>query len=203
MFLIPLMLLKKTWRTTIMGKKKKGFYHAENKKNCCNCSVPISLIDDFDLEYFAEAANKMTMRTTLEYIKIVELKNYRSGKSSFSYLEENYLDPIWVTFPMYKLDVLFDEFQEKSLQLIQVGLCRQYWKQDKIMFDEAVPPLVLSMTDLEIGFIACLMPLSMSVLAFISEVTTPRVRSMAQSIKEKVIAAFIIFSFYNLKACSF
>lgn len=126
---------------------------------------------------------------------------YRSGKSSIQLLEDVILSSIFVTFPMHQFDVLFEAFQEKALRLSEAGLSPKSYSGSVFtkMDDDEVPPLVLTMADLNIGFIVCLIPLALSVLAFILEVTIPWARSTAKSIKEKFIAAAIVLTFYKMK----
>lgn len=153
------------------------------------------------LEYIAEPVHKKTMRVSLELLQGRESLAYRSGKSSIQLLEDVILSSIFVTFPMHQFDVLFEAFQEKALRLSEAGLSLKSYSGSVVtkLVDDEVPPLVLTMADLNIGFIVCLITLALSVLAFILEVTIPWARSTAKSIKEKVIAAAIVLTFYKMK----
>lgn len=137
------------------------------------------------------------MQMTLEYLSFVERTLYRSGKSSLEMLNEN-VAPVFVLFAISHFSPFLEEFDEKIQILKEAGLCPyrlisntdHSYKFD--LHDTVVPPLVLSVEDLGIGFLVCLVPLTLSVVAFIMELVVLNSVEMLKHCRDLLIALYVI-----------
>lgn len=142
---------------------------------------------------------------TKEFVEKFERQILADGKTSLNFLEEK-LREYFVTFAMPKFSPFFEEFKNKIQRLIEAGICPEKlaigtfpvsFKQDKI--DIEVPALVLNMDDLEIGFLVCLVPLALSVIAFIGEFVAFLMKTLAMKTRDLLILLNLIRVFSNLK----
>lgn len=134
------------------------------------------------------AANKAKTVLDCKILQIYLNLIHRSGASSILCLDEN-----WETSPQGLLFIPFspfyEKFNEKIIQMHSAGLTK-YWYQDKfrrlgVRFEVKMKPVdigsqVLTMEHLEVPFIACLIPMVTSILAFIIEVSILMFKKYAQ-----------------------
>lgn len=146
----------------------------------------------------AEAANKNTQAITLEFIDTIEKSFYRSGKTSLTVLDYN-VGTQFITFPLSPFSPFYEDFHETILRLIEAGICpdRMNGKMKKVVFqskrrNEDVPPLVLTLDDLGIGFIVCSVPLCFSALVFLLEVLIPKIFTLSCEMRDCSVAYFVI-----------
>lgn len=134
------------------------------------------------LDIASEPANKATTLMSPYFLSYVNAKSYRSGFSSIEMLggEQVYSLPMAVMFPYFS--PLFEAFNEKISLMLSNGLI-DYWRYKlfsgerlKIKFDE-IGPQVLTMDHLAIGFLFCLLPMTLSILAFVGEIVVFQVKS--------------------------
>lgn len=144
-------------------------------------SVPIGLqIEHFDwMEVVVKPENKRVVLATLEYLISTENIAFRSDRSSLTVLEEK-LGVIPITFLMTKFHPMFKEFSEQILRHRELGGYRGVKIKTR---KEQTPPLVLTMDDLQIGFILCLFPLTLSVVTFLIEMTFPKTQEIILDFK--------------------
>lgn len=72
---------------------------------------------------------------------------------------------------MYKIHCPFREIMdEKLIQLLESGIMHKWIGTPSPPIVEKIGPQVLTMEHLEIGFIACFVPLILSIIAFLTEV---------------------------------
>lgn len=155
------------------------------------------------LDIIAEPKNERTLIITSQFLNILEKSRYRSGKPSFRFLnvEER---TIMLAFAMTPFDPFFEEFDEKIQKLLEAGVCPYRLNGDIIpidgkndLYDEEVPALVLSMDDLGIGFIVCLIPLTLSVFVFAIELAIPRIRILLKAFAGSIVAVAVIAAFLS------
>lgn len=159
------------------------------------------------LQVAVEPENKKTILLSLEYLKYTERFTYRNGKSSFSILSEE-LRPLHLTFAMKPFSPFYEKFDETIQRLCQGGFCperlamlhpRQILYKDRNMENDKIPPLVLSMDDLGIGFVVCSIPLTFSVIVFVAEVFTNKTKKMIQSLNDYIVAYVVMKSFFYFR----
>ena len=103
-------------------------------------------------------------------------KIFRRGFPSVTLLEENF-QTVYINLLMIKNDPWIEEFNDMILVYSQSGLAQHnilYVYNYKILLDE-VPPLVLTMFHLEIGFQIIIAMLGFSASAFLLEVIFDRI----------------------------
>lgn len=97
---------------------------------------------------------------------------YRSGISSLVYMKDIRNSPrvFWIK----PFSPFYETFKEKIELLISNGVVFHWW--DKFLnpkgfkrIEDDIGPQVLTYEHLEIGFMVCLVPLSLSVVAFVFE----------------------------------
>lgn len=135
-------------------------------------------------EIIAEPVNKRTMQLSLDYIERLERFYFRSGKSSLAILEED-VRSLTITFPMLPFNPFYEEFEGKIQKLVEAGFCPRRLigrivasTSENKRFNEDVPPLVLTLEDLGIGFLACLFPLGMSIVVFAIEISISKLHRL-------------------------
>lgn len=146
----------------------------------------------------AEAANKITQVITIEHIELIEKRFYRSGKTSLEVLDYN-VGTQFITFPLIPFSPFYEEFHATILRLIEAGICpdrlnggmQRVISQSK-RCNEDVPPLVLTLDDLGIGFIVCSVPLCLSAVAFLLELLIPKIFALTSKISNCLVAYFVI-----------
>lgn len=141
-----------------------------------------------------EPENKRVVLATLEFLVSTENIAFRSDRSSMTVLEEKLgIDPI--TFPMSKFHPMFEEFSEQILRYREIGGYRGVkFKTRK----EQTPPLVLTMDDLQIGFILCLLPLTLSLVAFFIEILLSKIQEMILDLKIMFTMYFVLKRYFEL-----
>lgn len=147
------------------------------------------------IDIIAEPANKKTLVATAEFMEFFEKRAYRNGKLSIGFLNQK-LPGIFTSFPMAPLDPFFEEFDEKIQMFVESGVfivtILQFKYNVRTMYNEEVPPLVLTLDDLSVGFIVCLVPMALGVIAFLVEATAPRIKSLAQNIRDALVAVYVV-----------
>lgn len=130
-----------------------------------------------------EPENKLVFLTTAAYVSAFESKQYREGRMSFKILDEQ-LRTEFIVFPIEEFSPFFEEFKITIQLLVELGFKPSYSNKNAEHFknrhetlDDLVPPLVLTMEDLEIGFSICLVPLIMSLAALVVELALPKVKA--------------------------
>lgn len=163
--------------------------------------LPYSFTNATELEIFdmtVDAANKNTQAITVELIDKIEKILYRSGKTSLKILDYN-VGTQFITFPLTPFDPFYEEFRETILKLIEAGICpfRLNGKMvDRVLrrnrLNENVPPLVLTLEDLGVGFIVCSIPLCLSVAAFLFELLISKIHEIISLTRDYFVAFGII-----------
>lgn len=107
------------------------------------------------MEAVAEPSNRKIFSATLEFLAMTEKYRYRNGKTSIEISELDFrTQPI--IFPIKHSSPFYEVFEEKIQNLIEAGLCPHRLSGHVVStmqrlpkrFDEEIPPLVLSMGDL-------------------------------------------------------
>lgn len=160
-------------------------------------SIPLKFVNS-TLHYFdllAEPENKLALLATAQYVIQFERISLRDGKMSVKFLDE-VLRPEFVTISMPWFSPLFEEFKDKIQRLVEAGVCPDRLA-GKVISDKFgssqntdIPPLVLNMEDLGIGFVVCLVPLALSAVVFISEIALPRI--MATKTRDLLTFLYLI-----------
>lgn len=159
------------------------------------------------LEIAVEPENKKTIQVSKEFLERFEQLAYRSGKFSFNFLKED-LSPLFLTFAMRPFSPFYQKFDEIIQRLCQGGFCPDrlglFWPEailsnDENMENDKVPPLVLSMDDLAIGFAICSIPLALAVIGFALEVLTDKAITSFELVCNYCVAYFVIKPFLILR----
>ena len=103
-------------------------------------------------------------------IEEIQQSKYRSGTTSMKYLDQCY-KMVYVGVVFKKLSPIMKVFNERSAMMESNGLM-EYWRRfneyttTKI---EEIGPQVLTMDHLQIGFLACCIPMILAIIAFSGE----------------------------------
>lgn len=111
-----------------------------------------------------------------------------------------------ITFTMPLYSPFFEEFKDIVQRLIESGICPEMLGGKKYSFvysaertDNEVPALVLIMDDLAIRFLVCLLPLALSVVAFVCEVSVPRIKTLEITARDLLTFLFLIRAVATLR----
>lgn len=142
----------------------------------------------------AESENKLFFRATFEVLADYKKTDLRDGKMSLTYIE--LLRQEQLLFTMKKFSPFYDEFKWQINNFIECGHLKEYSldrsKNANEGINDNVPPLVLNMEDLGIGFLVCLFPLTLAVVAFICELSVPLMSALAFSMRERLTFLYLI-----------
>lgn len=154
-----------------------------------------------------EPKNKLVVLTTVNFVAQIQSKMVRSGVMSVKILDEE-LRAELILFSITKFLPFFEEFQTKIQQnIIENGHLAKMFRFYKNIarlkasydsIDDIVPALVLNMADLEIGFLVCLIPLALSVIAFICELVAPIMKHLTKITRDLLTFLYIIRFLSNL-----
>ena len=126
--------------------------------------------DFFDL--ISEPSNYATTSVYRDEINFVHHDFYRSGTSSLQLLEEDYMTHhCGLMFKMFS--PFLEIYNEVKLGLESNGVMEK-WRRDNEILEtnpEELGPQVLTMEHLKIGFLACLIPAIISLIAFVGELS--------------------------------
>lgn len=151
------------------------------------------------MDVVSEPSNRKIVSATLEFLDKLERLSYRHGKTSIEVSQAIEVESQMITFAMRSFSPFYEIFNNKIQMLVEAGICphrlKRYnnWKKTRNKrFDEEIPPLVLSMDDLGVGFEVCLIPLALSLLVFVFEIVWPKVK---QILTEYLTALFLVLTF--------
>lgn len=160
-----------------------------------NFSIPFKLVDTNQLLYFAvvaEPENKFVLLLCEGVASVFEEKHLREGKMSLKFLDEQ-LRTQAIVFSIKKFSPFFEEFKNQIQMLNEAGkfsyTTGHNFKSQHEQIDAGVPALVLNMEDLGIGFLVCLVPMTLSVVAFVCELVVPRIQTF---MREELIFIYLI-----------
>lgn len=146
------------------------------------------------LDIVSEAKNERAFAATLELISNLEKIFYRSGKTSAEMLNAKVIS-FMTTLTFEPVHPFFDEFHFQIHRIFETGSLIYYKPLQNRRYDEEVPPLVLSMKDLHIGFTVCCAPLILSVVAFVVEFAIPKFKLLIKNIQGALTAKFVFAAF--------
>jgi len=128
------------------------------------------------LNIVAEPANKATTNA-FRPLDANILSYYRSGQLSLQLLTDN-IGTGFVCFYFKNFSPYFESLNYKIDQMLSAGIISHWFKKEelKIKFDEIIGPQVLTWEHLEVGFIACMIPLIISITVFICEYLAPKIK---------------------------
>lgn len=154
--------------------------------------------DSSILDVIAEPENKLVLQSPLKFVVDVENANLRQGKMSVKLLDED-LRPLFILFPIPKFSPFYEEFKRKVQTFISSGLIdtnhdlnKKHFQYIHDAIDKDVPALVLNMEDLEVGFLVCLVPLTMAAVVFALEYPMPLMKALAISTRDRLTLFFLI-----------
>ena len=121
---------------------------------------------------------------------------YQRGLPSASFLRQEFAFHFLHPIEMFSYDPWFAEFNAILGQMLDHGIVddvfqRKYPQKSA----EEIPALVLTMDHLAVGFIACFIPLMLSVILFFFELS----RSTRSSLKKALVGLVLLKSFYQVK----
>lgn len=161
-----------------------------NHKNaiiCFSLSIPLRFVHtslERSLSAVVEPQNKLVWLTTAVAAASSEQAYLREGMMSVKLLNEE-LRAEFITVPMKKFSPFFEECRiiiqrlfEMGHKITTVNANVDSYKSRHDDIDAKVPPLVLNMGDLKIGFLVCSIPLMLSLVAFMCEITSKAITAM-------------------------
>lgn len=131
-----------------------------------------------------EPENKLVYLTSVGVPANFERIVLKEGKMSVKFLDEK-LRAEYQVFSTKNFSPFFQEFKRQIERLIEIGFKPNHLMSDLKNFnsqhegiDDGIPALVLNMEDLGIGFMICLVPLVLSVIAFAGELLIPKIYAL-------------------------
>lgn len=138
------------------------------------------------LQIVAEPDNQMVAIGVEEYIRYIHSKLYRSGFSSLEVLKEtvrNVYFGLW-----FKAFSPFNEIlNDRILRLFDGGII-QYWTNYRLdpksikKVAEDIGAQILTMDHLEIGFIVCLIPITIAGFVLLIEIGIPKIKTLSENL---------------------
>ena len=124
----------------------------------------------------SDSSNRAATDDYREKLNSIEKEKYRSGITSLSPLDEDY-----ITFHsgmvFKKFSPYFETFNDVKIWFESNGIMEK-WRQDTKLLStksEELGPQVLTLDHLRIGFLACLVPLIIIIPVFLAEVVRSKV----------------------------
>lgn len=147
------------------------------------------------IDIIAESKNKKTLIASAELLDILEKRTYRHGKSSVSFLVEK-IPQTLISFSFLPFDPFFEEFNQKIRWLIEAGFFKLFSSsyQKNKMYNEEVPPLVLTVDDLSIGFEVCFVPMVLGIVVFLLEFGIARIKYLAKYFRDASVAVCVVMA---------
>lgn len=143
--------------------------------------LPYKLCSDMNacLDIVAETANIGTFLVAKRHLAYAEDEAYRSGFSSLSLLEDGF-DSSFVGFNFKSFCPFYETFKSRLDQMTSAGIILRivdnffHFKSNQKKME--IGPQVLTMEHLAVGFLICLIPLALSIVAFVGELLIDFVR---------------------------
>lgn len=137
-----------------------------------------------------EPENKLVLLTSVEVKRLAEYDRFRGGKMSVKFLDEQLRVAI-VSVSIKKFSWFFEELNDKTQRFIEGGFMKrftsdasEYFTAGNKAFDDDAPALSLIMEELKIGFLVCLVPLTLAAVAFVCEIAMPFIKALAISTRD-------------------
>lgn len=178
------------------------------------CSIPLKYVDwksvrdlRHPYEIFVEPENKLVQVQPLRFLSAFEQDYLREGKMSLKLLNEE-IGSNYIAYPMKPFSPFYEEVKKNIQALLANGRLEEqtktkyntnHFKYQHDTINDSVPALVLSLDDLGIGFMICLIPLTLSLVAFVSELAVPRVKALAIKTRDLLTFLYVIRAIANLK----
>ena len=131
---------------------------------------------DIHWDITSEPSNRYAKEDYRNALNLIENQVYRSGITSLSALDQNY--------KTFHMGVLFDKwspyfetFNDVKIWFESNGIMEKWRRDTKLVSkkQDELGPQILTMDHLKIGFLACLVPLLVSIPVFIAELVCWRV----------------------------
>lgn len=149
--------------------------------------------------------NKLCVFDNKHIYDIIHQKKYRSGISSLHILER----PTSLTFygiPLKPYSPFNHLLNDIVLRLAAAGIFENDYKNfyysngHKRTLQEDIGPQVLTMEHVEIGFLVCLIPCFLSIVAFVLECLIPRVRKGLKAFVGNIVFLIVTMKYLEVKA---
>jgi hypothetical protein len=145
------------------------------------------------LDAVVEPENKLATATKLSDMFHIKYRVYRSGEPSMQMIEQQ-LGSIYQTLMFAPGTPFLEVFNDLIHKLTSAGIIEQWVKSyfhpaGKFKVNDKIGPQVLTMDHLEIGFLVCLIPLILSLAAFIAEISAGKVLKHLIWIKKMIFKA--------------
>ena len=166
--------------------------------NSPQCKQVGGVLQAYDI--VAEPQNKAFSLMLHTFYALINNNLYRSGITSIVLLDETRVSiPYGIGFN--ELMPFFDTFKHLTSQATSSGLMqkwlRRLFRTEVVREEEKIGPQVLTFEHLEIGFIACAIPLTLSVVVFVAEMAVKRLKKMFDCALSYLIAPFVVVGFYS------
>lgn len=154
----------------------------------------------YSVNAVVEPQNKLVWLTTVSAVAGFEKIFLRDGLMSVKLLDELFLRAEFIALPMKTFSPFFEEFKRTTQLLVEMGFKTslinnnfELFKTQHESIDDGIPPLVLSMDDLSIGFLVCLVPLCLGVVTFIIEVAMPKLQGLTSYERDLLTFLHLIY----------
>ena len=131
-----------------------------------------------------------------QLLQKIHANDYRYGISSLLTLDSNYL----LAFKCFAYNMqspFYEIFTNFTSYAFDGGLL--LWKKYRKPLEEDPGPQILSMDHLGIGFLFCLVPLTLSIIAFICELFIFWVPKLSRYILNLLVAQAVVKAFMNFR----
>lgn len=150
----------------------------------------------FDI--ITEPENRLVCKTSFQLLAYFTRTHFKEGKMSLRFLDEQ-TKPQLLAFKIQPFSPLFEECNYQLQSLTENGLTKTLFNRGhrKVQYrnddiNDDVPPLVLNMEDLGIGFLVCLVPLTLTFVAFVCELATPLMKALVKATLDRLSFLYLI-----------
>lgn len=122
-------------------------------------------------------------------------KRFRSGITSLNYIDKDFR-PLVAGLSYKPHHILANKFSEKTSRLFEAGFNKFWFKQirEKVETEE-IGPEVLTLDHIGIGFVSCIVILTIAAAVFVLEIFYATFNQLHNNILNGIFAVFVIKAF--------
>ena len=131
----------------------------------------------------AEPENKLYGEYSPESFRVFWYNSTRSGSPSIKFLEDSRTSFFYYAVAMYNYDPWFNEFNKKLLHIVNFGFNDDTLQRRRSNRpDDEIPPLMLTMDHLRVGFLLCCIPTVLGLISFAVEIVIPKIENFKNAV---------------------
>lgn len=159
-------------------------------------------ISDVCFDIIAEPANKAFTVGGADRINHITYNYFRRGFPSLHLMTSSPLMFIFEGLSFRAFNPVIESFNEVLFRLLSNGLMQKFlddyqYPRDPNEKEDPIGPQVLTMDDLGVGFLICCIPLALSVVVFVAEVTVHLLICLWDDFRSKLATAFLVKAFFR------